>query len=240
MPIDDRERAESNLRALRRARAVLEGELERLHEQATSRSNSPVAELNWAIALALPRRLHAIEMLVDAGLGPEGEAIARGLVEAALSLSWVGDSSDRALQMLAKGPRDQVRMLRKAQAAGFRVSDELIAQQEQVVDRVLQGRALPDAPRIWDRAQQTIGLNAEQATDLYALPFARQSAAVHLDTVHIQQIARGADTIPMLLHDTVAATSFILAFIANALDGGAAFVEIVEVLQAELRTNVGQ
>lgn len=239
MGIDDRERAESNRRALREARNLLDESLEVLRDNARA-AETVAAELNFVMAVLLVRRLDAIELLIEADLGPEAQAVARGLVEASLSLSWVGEDEDRALRLRAKGPRDQIRMLSKAKAAGFAVTDEMIAKQDQLVAKMLGGRDLPKVPNIASRAKETAGMNPEVAWNMYVMPFARMSEAVHVDTVHAQHVMSGPDTTPMMLHETVAATSFMLAFIANALDGGPAFEQAVEMLQDELRANVGK
>lgn len=71
------------------------------------------------MAVLLTRRLRAIDLLIEGGLAPEAETLARGLLEATLNLSWVGDSEERALPLRAKGPSDQVPTLAKrARAAG--------------------------------------------------------------------------------------------------------------------------
>ena len=43
-----------------------------------------------------------------------------------------------------------------------------------------------------------------------------------------------------MLHDTVSATCFTMASVEKVLDGGAPFVEAVEMLEADSRANVGR
>ena len=223
------QQADQLVEVLEHAASTLEHALREMHAE------SRVQELALGAALLTPRRLRGIGAMVEMGLAYEAQALCRGVIELAINLGWVGDDEDRALRVQLRGPRDQLKFFRKASAAGLLVAADTFKTLEREIAKMDAGRSLSDLPNLAERARETRLFSQEQATDLYLLPFARMSAVVHMDWIHVAHVAEGQDFVRLLLEDTVAGTMFVVGAIARAFTSIAALESLCCDLQGALR-----
>lgn len=230
-------RVEQNLAMLEHAATELERVLPRLRDAAVSDSTR-VRELCLGAAAVTARRLRAIRLLASEGFAAEAQALARGLVEAAINLGWVNDSEERATRIQLRGPVAMQRLLEEAAQIGFTVDSNTFESVQNAIDEISDGRDLKGLPRISQRAADAGQLfSFDQAEQLYRWAFVRQSSAVHLDWTHICQACEERELLEPLLHEVIAAALFITLPLAQAFDEPEELLVLCDELQHTLHNN---
>lgn len=153
--------------------------LVRKEDESTESDLCLVDQLHSAAIEVFLRRLSVVALLIRNRNALEADALVRGMLELAVTVTWVGQSEDRALRVRAKGAKQSKLMYERVSehVDEIEVSEDELERVRALVDDV--DKQLPNTFDIFSECN---------LLSIYAETYTRMCSPSHVDWWHLEKV----------------------------------------------------